>query len=101
MNMRGMIGKWNDMWNSSPSPKYGRTSSGHMLASASSTLPVKCASSRARSSFSTACVSGRFSHEVPSRSMRYGTASTRNPSTPRSSQNFITFQISSRTAGLS
>jgi hypothetical protein len=21
MNMRGMIGKWNDMWNSSPSPK--------------------------------------------------------------------------------
>ena len=21
--MRGMIGKWNDMWNSSPSPKYG------------------------------------------------------------------------------
>ena len=33
------------MWNSSPSPKYGRTSSGHMLASASSTLPVKCASS--------------------------------------------------------
>ncbi len=39
MNIRGMTGKWNAMWNSSPSPKYGRTSSGHMLASASSMRP--------------------------------------------------------------
>jgi hypothetical protein len=38
MYMRGISGKWNAMWHSSPSPKYGRTSSGHMLASASSTL---------------------------------------------------------------
>ena len=32
---------------------------------------------------------------------RYGTASSRKPSTPISSQNFITFHICSRTAGLS
>ena len=36
MKMRGMSGKWNAMWNSSPSPKYGRTSGGHWFASASS-----------------------------------------------------------------
>ena len=55
-----------------------------------------------RSSLSTACVSGRFLaggalalDEIGDR-RRLG-----NPSTPRSSQNFITFQISSRTAGLS
>ena len=36
MNMRGISGKWNAMWHSSPSPKYGRTSAGHWLASASS-----------------------------------------------------------------
>ena len=37
MNMRGMTGKWKAMWHSSPSPKYSTTSSGHWLASASST----------------------------------------------------------------
>ena len=37
MNMRGMTGKWNAMWHSSPSPKYSTTSSGHWFASASST----------------------------------------------------------------
>ena len=36
MNMRGISGKWNAMWHSSPSPKYGRTSAGHWFASASS-----------------------------------------------------------------
>ena len=45
---------------------------------------------RARSSFSTSCVSGRFSQLVPSRSMRYGTASSRIPSTPMSSQKRMT-----------
>ena len=34
MYMRGMSGKWNAMWHSSPSPKYGRTSVGHWFASA-------------------------------------------------------------------
>ncbi len=34
MNMRGISGKWNAMWHSSPSPKYGRTSLGHWFASA-------------------------------------------------------------------
>jgi hypothetical protein len=29
MNIRGISGKWNAMWHSSPSPKYGRTSAGH------------------------------------------------------------------------
>ncbi|MNN68381.1 hypothetical protein D3C81_1840870 [compost metagenome] len=38
MYMRGINGKWKAMWHSSPSPspKYGRVSSGHWLASASS-----------------------------------------------------------------
>ncbi len=39
MNRRGMSGKWNAMWHSSPSPKYARTSDGHWLASASSMRP--------------------------------------------------------------
>ena len=37
MNIRGITGKWNAMWHSSPSPKYWTTSAGHWLASASST----------------------------------------------------------------
>ena len=36
MNIRGMTGKWNAMWHSSPSPKYSTESSGHWFASASS-----------------------------------------------------------------
>ena len=36
MNSRGMSGKWNAMWHSSPSPKYSAASSGHWLASARS-----------------------------------------------------------------
>jgi hypothetical protein len=70
MKIRGISGKWNAMWNSSPSPKYGRTSSGHWLASASSTRPGNFDSSRTRNSFRTACVSGRFSQMVPGRSIR-------------------------------
>ena len=45
-----------------------------------------------------AWVSGRFSQFVPSRSMRYGIASSRKPSTPMSSQNRITLSISASTA---
>ena len=41
MKMRGITGKWNAMWHSSPpdcgSPKYSTTSAGHWLASHSST----------------------------------------------------------------
>ena len=36
MNSRGISGKWNAMWHSSPSPKYATASSGHWFASASS-----------------------------------------------------------------
>ncbi|MCY1530191.1 hypothetical protein D9M68_653690 [compost metagenome] len=70
MYMRGMSGKWYAMWHSSPSPKYSRTSSGHMLASASRKRFLYCASMAARSFLITACVSGRFSLLVPSRSTR-------------------------------
>ncbi len=37
MNIRGITGKWNAIWHSSPSPKYSTTSCGHWFASASST----------------------------------------------------------------
>ena len=41
MKIRGITGKWKAMWHSSPptekSPKYSTTSSGHWLASHSST----------------------------------------------------------------
>ncbi len=47
------------------------------------------ASSARRMRLRIACVSGRFSLFVPSRSNRYGTASSRSASTPRSSQNCI------------
>ena len=97
MNMRGISGKWNAMWHSSPSPKYGRTSAGHWFASASSMRSGYLASSAARMRFSTTCVSSRFSQFVPSRSIRYGTASSRRPSTPRSSQNPITLITASST----
>ena len=39
MYMRGISGKWNAMWHSSPLPKYSLVSSGHWLASASSMRP--------------------------------------------------------------
>ena len=54
----------------------------------------------ARMRLRTACVSGRFSQFVPSRSKRYGTASSRSPSTPRSSQNVITRSTASTTVGV-
>ena len=90
MNIRGMSGKWKAMWHSSPSPKYGLTSAGHWFASASSTRSGCRASISARMRLSTACVSSRLAHGVPSRSIRYGTASSRMPSTPRSSQKCMT-----------
>ena len=105
MKMRGISGKWNAMWHSSPpvvgSPKYSTTSAGHWLASASSTRPGNSSSITLRQCFRKACVSGRFSQLVPSRSNRYGTASSRKPSMPRSSQNLSTSSIASCTAGLS
>ena len=44
MNIRGISGKWNAMWHSSPSPKYATASSGHWFASASSIRSSKFAS---------------------------------------------------------
>ena len=74
MKMRGISGKWNAMWHSSPpvsgSPKYSTTSAGHWLASASSTLPGNSSSITLRQCLRKACVSGRFSQLVPSRSNR-------------------------------
>ena len=52
MKMRGMTGKWNAMWHSSPpvagSPKYSTTSAGHWFASASSTRSGYSRSTSAR-----------------------------------------------------
>ena len=70
MNMRGMTGKWKAMWHSSPSPKYSTTSSGHWLASASSTLSGYSVSIVSRTFLRKAWVSARFSQFVPSRSYR-------------------------------
>ncbi len=70
MYMRGISGKWKAMWHSSLSPKYSCVSSGHWLASASSRRFLNSASIAARILRSTACVSGRFSLAVPSRSTR-------------------------------
>ena len=70
MYIRGISGKWNETWHSSPSPKYCWASSGHWFASASSMRPGACSSSAARMRFSMAWVSGRFSLFVPSRSTR-------------------------------
>ncbi|MNN74903.1 hypothetical protein D3C81_1911540 [compost metagenome] len=107
MYMRGISGKWKHMWHSSPSgsgpvrPKYCCASSGHILASASSMRPRKCWSRCARMLRMTAWVSGRFSLLVPSRSTRYGTASSLSPSMPMSSQKRITDSTSLSTCGLS
>ena len=54
-----------------------------------------------RTRFRKACVAGRFSQFVPSCWYRYGTASSRNPSMPRSSQKRKAASISSWTAGFS
>ena len=68
MKSRGMSGKWNAMWHSSPPPKYAAASSGHWLASARSMRLGNVASTWARSERRNSCVSGRFSQLVPSRS---------------------------------
>ncbi|CFM14004.1 Uncharacterised protein [Bordetella pertussis] len=70
MYMRGIRGKWNAMWHSSPAPKYSCASSGHWLASASSILPGYSLSMTRRMRRRMAWVSGRFSLLVPSRSTR-------------------------------
>ena len=70
MNIRGMTGKWKAMWHSSPSPKYGTQSSGHWLASASSTRSGYSRSTVARTSLRNSWVRGRFSQLVPSSSKR-------------------------------
>ena len=59
MNMRGMTGKWNAMWHSSPSPKYSTTSAGHWLASASRTRSGYSSSTVARTRLRNSCVSGQ------------------------------------------
>ena len=48
----------------------------------------------------TACVSGRFSLFVPSRSTRYGIASRRKPSTPMSSQKRMVLKIALQHLGV-
>ena len=101
MNMRGITGKWKAMWHSSPSPKYSTTSAGHWFASASSTRSGYLESISARTRLRYSCDSGRFSPFVPSRSYRYGTASSRKPSMPRSSQKRRTSSIASWTSTLS
>ena len=70
MNMRGMSGKWKAIWHVSPSPMYATASSGHWFASASSIRSSKRSSMCARSWRRKSKVSGRFSHEVPSRANR-------------------------------
>ena len=101
MNSRGMSGKWNDIWHSSPSPKYATASSGQAFASARNILLGKRSSTCLRSARRKTCVSGRCSHRVPSRSYRYGTASSRMPSTPSLNQKSTTGKMASHTAGLS
>jgi hypothetical protein len=56
MNIRGMSGKLNAMWNSSPVPKYGSRSSGHWLASARSRVPGYFSSTNRRSFLRNRCV---------------------------------------------
>ena len=99
MNKRGISGKWKHMWHSSPSPKYDDRSSGHWFASARKMRSGNSASSAARSTLITPCVSGRFSLLVPSRSHRYGTASSRKPSTPTLHQKRIAPTIAPITTG--
>jgi transposase len=74
MKIRGISGKWNAMWHSSPpltgSPKYSTTSAGHWLASASSTRSGYSRSTSDLIRFRYSCVSFRFSQLVPSRSYR-------------------------------
>ena len=90
------------MWHSSPSPKYATESSGHWFASASSIRSREVlVDVRAQLACRNAWVSGRFSQLVPSRSYRYGIASSRSPSTPISSQKSIVRMIASRTFGFS
>ena len=67
-----MTGKWKHMVHSGTSvvPKYSTTSIGHWLASARVIVPGNSWSSILRIPATTACVSGRFSQFVPSRSVR-------------------------------
>ncbi len=101
MKSRGIRGKWKFIWHSSPSPKYLMASSGHWLASASSIRPGQWVSTCLRKSRRNWCVSGKFSQLVPSRSNRYGMASSRTPSTPRAIQKSHTSNTALITAGLS
>ena len=87
MNSRGMSGKWKahvalvavaEVGDAVLGPLVGLGQQHAARDSRSSTC--------ARSSLRKAWVSGRFSQLVPSRSNRYGMASRRRPSTPRSSQ---------------
>ncbi len=74
MKIRGINGKWNAMWHSSPptagSPKYSTTSDGHWFASASRIRPGYSSSTTLRHRLRKSCVRGRFSQLVPSSSNR-------------------------------
>ena len=70
------------MWNSSPSPKYGTQIGRPLVGFGQQHLAGELLVEFGAQFLQDAWVSGRFSHEVPSRSTRYGTASRRKPSTP-------------------
>ena len=91
MYMRGITGKWNAMWHSS----RVRRSTRARRSATGSPRRGRCGSGTRRRAWRAApcrmpCVSGRFSQFVPSRSTRYGMASSRSPSTPMRSQKRMT-----------
>ncbi len=101
--MRGITGKSKAMWHSGSSsvPKNAATSRGHWFASAISTRPGYSRSTIARIFLMNSWVSGSPSPLPSSDSYRYGIASSRSPSTPRSSQCRTTSNMASCTAGFS
>ena len=71
MYMRGISGKWNAMWHSSPSPKYSlRVLRPLVGLGQQHACPAHARRARRGCVFRIACVSGRFSLLVPSRSTR-------------------------------
>ena len=101
--MRGITGKSKAMWHSGSSsvPKNATTSCGHWFASAISTRPGYSRSTIARISLMNSWVFGSPSPLPSSDSNRYGMASSRMPSTPRSIQCRTTSSVAWRTAGFS
>ena len=91
------------MWHSGSSsvPKNAATSRGHWFASASRMRPGYSRSTYSRSRLMNSWVFGSPSPLPSSLSKRYGIASSRRPSTPRSSQNLTMSKIASCTFGFS